>query len=222
MTRVLTIDAAMARASVALADANGPIACRIEDGGRGLIAGLAEMARTVFEQAGLAPTQIDLVAVTVGPGSFTGLRAALALAQGIALAANCPVLGVTTVEALAEAAGPCDGRPLWVAIDSRRGRIFLHDGASLAPCLLDALPMPRQPIAVAGDMAIQVVARLAARDANVMLTRVRLPDPAAIARVALRRHAGLLPLLPALPLYVDPPEAKLPAGGLRPPPQVGP
>jgi tRNA threonylcarbamoyladenosine biosynthesis protein TsaB len=222
MTRVLTIDAAMARVSVALADADGPVACRIEDGGRGLIAGLADMARAVFDAACVAPTGLDLVAVTVGPGSFTGLRAALALAHGIGLAANCPVIGVTTVEALAEAAGPCDGRPVWVAIDSRRGRIFLHDGASLAPCRLDALPLPRQPIAVAGDQAIEVVARLAARDANVMLTRVRLPAPADIARVALCRHAGLLAPLAAQPLYVDPPEAKLPAGGLRPPPQDGP
>jgi hypothetical protein len=52
-----------------------------------------------------------------------------------------------------------------------------------------------------------------------MLTDARLPDAVAVARVGARRLAGVLPPLAAQPLYVDPPEAKLPAGGLRPPPR---
>ena len=49
-----------------------------------------------------------------------------------------------------------------------------------------------------------------------MLTRARHVRPQDVAAAGLRRHAGLLPPLAALPLYVDAPEAKLPAGGLRP------
>jgi len=52
----------------------------------------------------------------------------------------------------------------------------------------------------------------------VMLTDVRIPAGRHIAAVACQRLAGALPPLPAQPLYVDPPEARLPAGGLRPPP----
>lgn len=216
--RALVIDAALARVSVAIWDGEAIIACRQIDGARGQVARLAGMVQEVCTESGLAPAALDLIAVTVGPGSFTGLRAALALAHGIALAADRPVIGVTTAEALAEAAGPCDGRAIWVAIDSRRGRFFLASNGGIAPCTLESLPRPTGPLAIAGDAAIPVTARLAARGADVMLADARLPDPAAIARVALRRHAGSLPPLPPQPLYVDPPEAKLPAGGLRPPP----
>ena len=83
---------------------------------------------------------------------------------------------------------------------------------------LDALPVPDGKVAVAGDAAAAVAARLAARDADVMLTDARLPIARHVAVVAERRFSGELRPLPAQPLYVDPPEARLPAGGLRPPP----
>jgi len=109
-------------------------------------------------------------------------------------------------------------RQLWVAIDSRRGRVFLDRGGVLTGLALDALPQPAGPVAICGDASIQVAARLAARGADVRLTDARLPRAAMVGVVALRRHAGLLPPLAAQPLYVDPPEARLPNGGLRPMP----
>jgi tRNA threonylcarbamoyladenosine biosynthesis protein TsaB len=83
---------------------------------------------------------------------------------------------------------------------------------------LDALPVPDGKIAMAGDAAAAVAARLAARDADVMLTDARLPLARHVAEVAERRFAGMLRPLPAQPLYVDPPEARPPAAGLRLPP----
>jgi tRNA threonylcarbamoyladenosine biosynthesis protein TsaB len=71
---------------------------------------------------------------------------------------------------------------------------------------------------VAGDAAAAVAARLAARGADVMLTDARLPIARHVAVAAERRFRGELRPLPAQPLYVDPPEARLPAAGLRPPP----
>ena len=100
----------------------------------------------------------------------------------------------------------------------RRGRIFLDRAGIIAPESLTALPRPPGPVALAGDAAAEVAARLAARGADVMLTDARLPDAIHVARVAARRLAGTLAPLEAQPLYVDPPEAKLPAAGLRPPP----
>ena len=166
----------------------------------------------------MAAASLDLVAVTVGPGSFTGIRAGLALAHGIALAAGVPVVGVTVGEALADVAAVSRRAQLWVAIDSRRGRVFLERGGTVIALPLDALPMPEGKVALAGDAAIAVAARLAARDADVMLTDARLPMARHIAVVADAGSRGELPPLPAQPLYVDPPEARLPAGGLRPPP----
>jgi tRNA threonylcarbamoyladenosine biosynthesis protein TsaB len=216
--RVLALDAALARCTAAVVVDQQTRALRQEDTARGHAALLPVMASAVLNEAGLRATELDLVAVTVGPGSFTGIRAALALAHGIALAAGIPVVGVTVGEALAESLPHLGERRLWSAIDSRRGRVFLErDGAILA-FTLDLLPPPDGKVAVAGDAAIAVVSRLAARDADVMLTDARLPQARHVAVVGERRFGGMISPLHAQPLYVDPPEAKLPAGGLRPPP----
>ncbi|MCW3474634.1 tRNA (adenosine(37)-N6)-threonylcarbamoyltransferase complex dimerization subunit type 1 TsaB [Limobrevibacterium gyesilva] len=218
--RILALDAALARCAAAVVVDGQVVALRQEPGGRGHAGVLPPMAEAVLAEAGLAATALDGVAVTVGPGSFTGLRAAIALAQGIALAAGRPVVGVTVAEAMAAALPTLGGRTLWVAIDSRRGRVFLHRNGELAPVALEALPPAGGPVAVAGDVAIEVAARLAARDDDVMLTDIRLPPIRQVAVVGARRLRGELPPLPAQPIYVDAPEAKLPAGGLRPPPQA--
>jgi tRNA threonylcarbamoyl adenosine modification protein YeaZ len=164
------------------------------------------------------PTErLDLIAVTTGPGSFTGLRAALALAQGLGLGAGVPVVGVSVVEALTDDAKTQIGqRALWIAIDSRRGRVFLHRDNVLAATTLEALPPPASPVAIAGDAAVEVAARLTALGYDAMLTNVRVPLPRSIAAVGRQRAAGLLAPLALLPLYVDPPEARqMP---MRPPP----
>jgi tRNA threonylcarbamoyladenosine biosynthesis protein TsaB len=213
--RVLALDAALARCSAAVVADGIVLAQRSQDAARGHAALLPAMAREILDDA---PGRLDFVAVTVGPGSFTGIRAGLALAHGIALGFGIPVIAVTVGEALAADLTQLRGRPLWVAIDSRRDRVFLETGDTVAAHDMRALPAPTGPIAIAGDAAIAVTARLAARDFDVMLTDAFLPTASAVAAAAAERFAGRLPPRDAQPLYVDPPEAKLPAGGLRPPP----
>ena len=220
--RILVIDSALGRCTAAMVQDATVLAQRqvaAAHGQAGLLPGLVD---AVLRQAAPcdAPPQIDMVAATVGPGSFTGVRAGLALAHGIGTAAGVPVIGVTVAEALAEALPRLGHRVLWVAISSRRGRVFLQRDGGFAGFALDALPVPdgRVAIAVAGDAAIPVAAFLAARGRDVMLTDARQPQARQVALVAARRLAGDLPGLAAQPLYVDPPEAKLPAGGLRPAP----
>ncbi len=214
----LALDAALDRCAAALIDDDRLLDERAVPGGEA--SRLPDLVRALLDTAP-AP---DLIAVTVGPGSFTGIRGGLALAHGIGVAAGIPVIGVTVGEALAEALPRLGHRELWIAIGGRRGRVFLarpgaEDGR-FAGVDLDALPLPvaGAAVAVAGDAAIPVAAFLAARGCDVMLTDARHPQARQIALVAARRFAGGLPALPAQPLYVDPPEAKLPAGGLRPPP----
>ena len=216
--RILALDAALARCSAAVLEGDTVLAHEAAPGGRGQPALLAPMAQRVLAAAGIAAPALDGIAVTVGPGSFAGLRSAISLAQGLALAIGRPVVGVRVAEALAATLALPPGRALWVAIDSRRNRIFLDRDGQIAPVALDALPRPPGPIALAGDAAIAVACRLAASGANVMLTDARLPDAVAVARVGALRLSGALPPLEAQPLYIDPPEAKLPAGGLRPAP----
>lgn len=185
--------------------------------GPGLPAALPRLAADLIEAAG-AP---DMVAAIVGPGSFTGLRAGLSLAHGIALGAGVAgiaVIGVTVAEALADSLPALGTRILWVAMESRRDHIFLDRGGDLAAYPLATLPHTRDRIAVAGDAAPVIAAILAARGTDVMLTSARRPVPRHVALVALRRAAGAIAPLAAVPLYVEPARASLPAGGLRPPP----
>lgn len=199
MGYVLTLDAAGEGFSAGVVG-DCVLAERRQAGARGSAGALPAMAAEVLHEAGVAAAGLAKVVVTVGPGGFTGLRAALSLAHGIGLAAGIPVVGVTVGEALWQ---PTPGRALWVAVDSRRGRVFLErDGLVWSPAL-DAVPDPAGPLALAGDAAPAVAARLIARGHDVLLLDSRHPTPLGIMQAA-RRGANR----PAQPLYVDPPEAR--------------
>lgn len=204
---VLTLDAALSGCSAGLVSDGEVVAERHLDDARGHAAALPEMAAAVLAEAGVAAAALSMVAVTVGPGSFTGLRAALSLAHGIGAAAGVPVAGVTVGEALNV---PADGRLHWAAVDTRRGRVFLDCCGNVRSVALDELPAPDRPVTVGGDAAAAVAEWLAGAGYDVRQGQAR-PGPAGIAAAALRRAAAGLTPRPAQPLYVDPPEAR-PAG----------
>jgi len=226
--RILVLDSALTRCTAAVVANESVVASRT--GARsdarsdarslGHEAILPGLARDAMDEAGTGPSGIDMVAVTIGPGSFTGIRAGLALTHGIGLGLGVPVIGVTIGEAIAEAFPQLGDRVLWIVTDSRRGYIFLEHDGEIVSLAVEALPLPARKVAIAGGAAPQIAARLAAAGANVMLTDARFPLPRHIALVAARRHAGTMPPREPQPLYVDPPEARLPAGGLRPPPEA--
>ena len=83
------------------------------------------MVEEVFAGAGIAPAEIDRVAVTIGPGSFTGLRVGVAFAKGFASALGAPCLGVGTLEALVESVPAAEGTRIGV-VDGQ-GRIVYGD-----------------------------------------------------------------------------------------------
>jgi tRNA threonylcarbamoyladenosine biosynthesis protein TsaB len=210
--RILALDSAVARCSATIvAEGAVVVACQqdLEHGHAGV---LPVMAQDCLRDAGIRAAELDLIAVTVGPGRFTGIRGGVALAQGIAVAAGRPVIGVTVGEALADSLPQLGGRTLWCVTTSRRGRIFLEIGDSIGSFAITGLPKPLVPVAVAGGAALDIASRLAAAGANVMLTDARLPTGRHIAQVAERRFLGTIRPLPAEPIYVDPPEAKLPGG----------
>lgn len=214
--RILALDSAVARCSATLVENGSVVAAYREDIDRGHGSKLPIMARDCLADGGIAASDLDLVAVTVGPGGFTGIRGGIALAQGLALAAGKPIVGVTVGEALADSLPHLGQRTLWCATTSRRGRVFVEIGETILSLAVTDLPQPQGPVAVAGGAAPDVASRLAARGVNVMLTDARLPLGRHIAMVALKRFHGALRPLPAEPIYVDPPEAKLP-GGIAPP-----
>lgn len=94
---------------------------------RGIVAGqrhselLLPMLDEMLAEAGLTLAQLDGIAFGAGPGSFTGLRIACGVAQGLAFGADLPVIGICTLEALAQAVG--DGSVV-AALDARMGEIY--------------------------------------------------------------------------------------------------
>ena len=205
--RILALDSAVGRCSVTLVSETGVVAEHL-DTPRGQAGVLAAMVQRVLGQTDVRPVDLDLIAVTVGPGSFTGIRSGIALARGLALAAGVAVVGVTIGEALTESLPFLGHRTLWTALPSRPGRVFIETAGSVLSVAVTDLPTPEGPVAVAGTAALDICSRLAARGANVMLTDARLPGGPQIAEAGAKRLRGELPPRAAVPLYVDAPEAK--------------
>jgi tRNA threonylcarbamoyladenosine biosynthesis protein TsaB len=210
---VLGLDTCLSACSVAVIDGERVLAHASDDMVRGHQERLAPMAQQVVAQAGLSFDRLDRVAVTVGPGSFTGLRVGVAFAKGLSSALGVPAVGIGTLEALAAA----EGGLVFAAIDARRDQIYLQafeDGRSLmAP---DVLPI---------DVAAARFAELAmGRQATLIGSGAHLLAPAAPgacvvevegadARNVARLAAGRAPA-PLRPLYLRAPDAKLPGGKL--------
>lgn len=211
---MVALDASGSQAGLALLDQQGEIKGRWH---APLRPGLIETLPLLLKEAATGQNITD-VAVGIGPGSFTGLRTSIALAQGFAAGLGATLWGIPAWEAYLEALPKIDS-PLWVIIRARRGRLFLlrNDGKPEAFADND-LPISSEPIAIAGDEAEMAAAFLAARGAKTTLTNVRLPDVVCIGKAALRHKQAQDTPGMAFPLYVDPPEAKLPAAGLRPAP----
>jgi tRNA threonylcarbamoyladenosine biosynthesis protein TsaB len=176
---------------------------------------LALMTDEAMTQAGLAYRDLSFIAVTVGPGSFTGLRVGLAFAKGLALALNRPCLGVGVLEALATHQAATDARA--AVIDAGRGRVYMQafsKALALGPPDIYEIAAAQAWLAgafpVGGFTLLGPGARLLA-DAwpAVPLDELAVPDPVAIGRLALQGRG-----LAATPIYLRPPDA-IPKAGLR-------
>ncbi|MDH3659001.1 MAG: tRNA (adenosine(37)-N6)-threonylcarbamoyltransferase complex dimerization subunit type 1 TsaB [Alphaproteobacteria bacterium] len=118
-------------------------------------AGKADQLITVIERLlgehGLGYGDLDVIAVNRGPGSFTGIRSAVALGRGLALAAGLPVLGVTSHQALAAVIGDDGGRhPLMIALDARRGEVYVQSFAADGRAISEI--EAKAPVAVADGL----------------------------------------------------------------------
>ncbi|MBE7212146.1 MAG: tRNA (adenosine(37)-N6)-threonylcarbamoyltransferase complex dimerization subunit type 1 TsaB [Gluconacetobacter diazotrophicus] len=156
-----------------------------------------------------------LLAVVTGPGSFTGLRATIALAHGLAAGSGAALAGVTAGEAMLPVMRARHGAAAcWWVSRARRGRVFIEDGgapdATARAAMLDALPAPAGgTVVLGGNVATEVAAGLGTSDVRATVSELSTVQPGAVAVAALRRMAAGIPV-PAWPLYVDPPEAALP------------
>jgi len=220
--KILAIDTALPAVSVCVLDTADALPEAVESVAmeRGHAEALLPMIDRVMARIDGGFDSLGRIAVTVGPGSFTGLRVGIAAARAIGIACNIPVVGVSTLSALAaplildekdEAVG--------VAIDARHGNVFFasfaSDGRILrAPLLTSA----REAISGFGSSAIRLagsgapmlaIEAWSAGIAADVVSSASAPDIAYVARLGLLADPAAAP---ARPLYLKPPDAK---------PQVG-
>lgn len=205
---ILALDTALETCSAAVVDGGRVLAARSEPMARGHQERLAPLVNEVMREAGIGFDALDRIGVTVGPGSFTGLRVGLAFARGLGLALDAPVIGVGTLEAMGAGS---EGAAV-VVIDARREQVYVQ-------AFRDGRPTGEPQAMTAEDasaLAVQAGAAtligsggplLSVPDAQ--LAPLAGADPAQVARLAATRE----PAEPK-PIYLRAPDAKLPASAL--------
>jgi tRNA threonylcarbamoyladenosine biosynthesis protein TsaB len=214
--KTLGVDTALGACSVALLEDDKTLAHIFEPMDRGHAERLAPMVEEAMKAAGADFSSLDRLAVTVGPGTFTGQRVGLAFMRGLRLALRLPLTGVTTLEAMAVAAMAQTGESKAAAIhDARRNEAYL--------LLRHGEMVMQQPIVMPFEKAMERLrdfggcvlagtgAQMAAESLGptFVLSSIRQPDALWVARLAAPRP----PTQDAPgPLYLRAPDAKLPGG----------
>jgi tRNA threonylcarbamoyladenosine biosynthesis protein TsaB len=220
---ILALDTSQGACSAAILRAEGPsvrLFARTLRMARGHAEALMPMVAEVMAEAGMDFAALDLVAATLGPGSFTGVRIAIAAARALALATGAKLWGTDSLTVMARGAldsGGIEacGRPFAVAVDARRSMLYLGlfdaKGRRLqGPLLLAAeaaLALLPDDLRVAVGSGAGLLAQAA--EAHGRLVEAQLPDlqPSAASLATLAHEAG--ETLPSLrPLYLRPPDAK--------------
>ncbi len=207
--RLLACDTALGACSAALVEDGRTLAHRWVAMERGHAEALAPMVEEVM--AGHAFASLDRLAVTTGPGTFTGQRVGLAFMRALKVALRVPLTGVTTLAAMAAQAKEETGAPRAIALhDARRDEVYVEIGDGPVVLGFDAAIAAlralgdAQPIALAGTAASRACEALAS---GFVLSQVRQPDALWVARLA--SNAATTDEAPR-PLYLRVPDAKLP------------
>jgi len=219
--RVLAIDTSCGAASVAVFDGatRETLASRVAPMRQGHAEVLASMVEAAMAEVDGAFASIDVVATTVGPGSFTGIRIGLALARAIAVALDRPAIGVSTLVAFA-APLLAEPRPgiILSAIDARHGAVYFQafeaSGRPLfaprvGPMVEAIRSVGAGPARIVGDAAETLAAEGRRAGLPCEAHPAAFPDIVAIARIGLAADPATSP---PRPLYVKPPDAKPAAG----------
>jgi tRNA threonylcarbamoyladenosine biosynthesis protein TsaB len=217
--RLLAIDTALEACSVGVV-ANGKTVMRSEIIGRGHAEILMGMIEDELREAALTVADLDRIAVTVGPGSFTGLRVGIAAARGLALVLGKPAVGIGTLAVHAEEARAARGlHPALAVIAAGRGEIYgavyAADGRETLTAQAGSPEVFAAEVTdgmlIAGSGADLILAALPMDSKAEVAHRHSAPDIAALCRLALAAPA---PTAAPRPLYLRAPDAK-PQGSAR-------
>lgn len=218
---ILALDTSMGACSAAVlraGSAERALFAREAPMERGHAEALMPMIAEVMEEAGLDFSALDLIAAMTGPGSFTGVRIAIAAARGLALVTPAKLYGadsLTVMARSARSAGVVGDGPFAVAVDARRGMLYLGlynetDRKLDGPLLVspdDAVPLLPNELRTAVGSGGSLLAEAAARTGRKLeatLPELQ-PSAAALAEIALE-SGDTVPVL--RPLYLRPPDAR--------------
>lgn len=213
--RVLLIDTALSLCTAAVFDDVQCVAVRSESMVKGHQERLAGFVRDVVAESGAGFDALERIGVTTGPGSFTGLRVGLAFAQGFGAALDRPVVGVSTLDALA-ASVPSDGtvhEAVAALIDARRGQVyarFWRHGIAVGPAEALSLEAATARIADLGPRVFLVgsgAPLLADAFPEARIDPLSGPAPEALARLVIAADPRLSP---PNPQYLRAPDATPP------------
>lgn len=205
---VLALDSAGSACSAAVLRAGVVVARRRALMARGQSEVLVPMVGDVMNEAGLTFDQLDLLAASVGPGAFTGIRIGLATARALALAAGKPLAGIRTTDAIAAATDPDQRRGclVMVVMESRRAELWVqcYDDTLTALGPIQALT-PQQAATAAGDGAVVLAGDGAGLVAPLLPQALLAPgcdhvDAVQVARLAMQGWPDAV--LPPAPLYL--------------------
>lgn len=208
---ILAVDTALGACSAVVLDGEVILAHRFQEMVRGHAEALAPMVENVMREADVAFAALDRLAVTTGPGTFTGQRVGLAFMRGLRVALKKSLTGITTLEAMAFAT---QSRRAAAIHDAKRDEAYLllwdKGEAVLPPSVMpfeEALSRIRDfgACALCGTGASQASAMLGS---DFPPSAIRQPDALWVAKLALTR---LAPEFAPAPLYLRAPDAKLPA-----------
>lgn len=219
---ILAVDTALGACSAALVAEGETLAHQNLLMARGHAEALAPMVEALMRGAGVSFAAVDRIAVTTGPGTFTGQRVGLAFARALGLGLKRPVIGVTTLDAMASEALAKHPKMAWalVAADAKRGEIYLgarsaSTGVLISPELIAREAVVQRVAALARDHGAVLFAGTAVDTVKHLLEQagrqcldslVRQPDAVYVARLANGEPDGP----PPKPLYLRAPDAKLP------------
>jgi tRNA threonylcarbamoyladenosine biosynthesis protein TsaB len=223
--KILAVDTALGACSAAVLDGSAVLAHRLEVMDRGHAEALAPMVQALMQDAATSFADLQRLAVTTGPGTFTGQRVGIAFMRGLRLALKIPLVGITTLEAMAAPARHDTGADIAAVLhDAKRNEvyagIYADDRTLLAPALLrleEALGQIQQyarakRVSLAGTAAAMANERLRADEVSTSLTGIVYPDAIWVARLA--RQAPEPSVAPH-PLYLRAPDARLPGSPPR-------
>ena len=209
--KILAVDTALGACSVAILDNDKVLAHRLTVMERGHAEALAPMVEETMKDARLAFASLDRLAVTTGPGTFTGQRIGIAFMRGLRIALNKPLLGVTTLSAMAHQAMAETGCTIGVGLhDARRGEVYLEIAGDLRmpPCVLSLEEAIERIGGIGRPFALAGTAAAASQHARgAVLCNVLQPDALWVAKLAQPMSSSDVP---PKPLYLRPPDAELP------------